>query len=385
VASEPRAPEAGPAEGRDEARADARRRRLLDAVHDLGVVELDEAGLVVSWNAGAEALTGVPAAAVAGRPPLAIHPPPGDAEDLLAAELLAARTAGRFEGEGWRARADGSLFWAHTVVTALREDGRLLGYGLVFRDLTERKRLEDQQAMVEALRRAEVLKGQFLSTVSHELRTPINAIMGFGSLLGDGVAGPLNERQAAFLAKVLDGAEDLLGRVNDMLELTHVQAGDYAVDAQPLDLAAVAARAIDQLARRPARRDVSVVLRVDGGLGPVLGDDWRLARVFAKLLDNAVRFSPPGGEVEVHLARAGASVRVEVRDAGPGVPRLAMRRIFDPFTQADQSRTRTHGGTGLSLALCKAAVEAHGGAIGVSGAPGGGACFWFTLPGAGSP
>ena len=263
------------------------------------------------------------------------------------------------------APVDGVLVLANEVSDRVEQD-------------RERERL--QRERIEALEQADRLKDQFLAILSHELRTPLNAIHGFGSILEDGVAGELSPDQAALAGKILASADHLLGLVDDLLDLSRVQAGRFQIARRPIDPAGPIREAI--AAHLPAARQKRQALHdaLPDGLPPVLADARRLAQVVANLVGNAVKYTPDGGTVTVRARTEGPMLRVEVVDDGIGIAADQHERVFQTFTQVDMTSTRPNGGVGLGLSIVKALVESHGGAVGVASAPGAGATFWFTLP-----
>ena len=223
-------------------------------------------------------------------------------------------------------------------------------------------------------------KDQFLGLLSHELRTPLNAIMGFGSVLDDELAGPMTDRQHEYLAKILTGADRMLRLVNDLLDMSRIQAGKFTIAPTRLALADVVPDVLADLAPQAAAKDIALRSEVTPDLPPVRADRQRVAQIIANMVGNAINFTQAGGWAEVRARVDGDFVRVEVEDNGPGIAREAQADLFAPFTQVDMTETRKVGGVGLGLSICKSLVEAHGGAIGVGSAEGKGATFWFTLP-----
>ncbi|MFN3428654.1 MAG: MHYT domain-containing protein [Candidatus Sericytochromatia bacterium] len=233
----------------------------------------------------------------------------------------------------------------------------------------------------ERLRREQdLLKDRFLSVLSHELRTPINAILGFGSILEDGVAGPLNPEQQRYIRKLTDGAEHMLALVSDLLDMSRIQAGKFSLNPAPMTLEPVVEDVLGNLCALADQRRLTLENAVGPGLPGLVADTQRVRQVLTNLVGNAIKFTPEGGRVTVTAMRDGQGVRVEVIDTGVGISPEDQRRLFNPFTQLDMSATRQAGGTGLGLSIAKALVEAHGGRIGVESAVGAGSRFWFILP-----
>lgn len=248
----------------------------------------------------------------------------------------------------------------------------------------ERERDESQRIRIKALEEGDQLKNQFLGILSHELRTPINAIMGFGSILDDGVAGPLSDAQRRYTSKIMTSADALLALIDDLLVISRVQAGKFTVTPTPVDLAGPVARAVEVLGPAAERKHVRLVTEVAADLPVVDADEQRIQQVVANLLSNAIKFTPEAGQVMLRLRREGgpdgAHLRCEVRDTGIGIAPEDQAKLFKPFSQLDMSNTRASTGTGLGLSIVKAIVEAHGGGVGVASRPGEGSTFWFTLP-----
>jgi PAS domain S-box-containing protein len=226
----------------------------------------------------------------------------------------------------------------------------------------------------------ERMKDQFLGILSHELRTPINAIMGFGSVLDDEIVGPLNERQKGFTRKLLHGAEQLLALVNDLLDMSRIQAGKFSITPAPMRVSEVLERTLPALALLSSQRGLRLESELAPDLPVLTADVQRVSQVVANLLTNAIKFTPEGGTITVRATLKGASVRLEVQDTGIGIAAEDLDKLFVPFSQLDMSSTRSVRGDGLGLSITKALVEAHGGALGVESVPAVGSTFWFDLP-----
>ncbi|MNX27716.1 Non-motile and phage-resistance protein [compost metagenome] len=365
--------------GTNNQRSDELFRVMVESVVDYAIFMLDANGRIVTWNKGAERIKGYQDAEILGKP-YALFFSPEDVQAGKPQRLLAqARQFGRVEDLGWRVRKDGTRFWADAVITALIDaQGNLTGYAKVTRDLTEFEHLEREK--IEALQQADILKDQFISILSHELRTPINSITGFGSILDDEVVGPLTEKQHEYLRKILSGADTLLGLVNDLLDLSRIQAGRFHLSPQPFDFALVAADALSSLQALAEPKHMHLLNEVPQGLPPLVGDAQRIRQVLLNLVNNAIKFTPDEGTIRVRACLDGAVLRCEVQDTGIGIATEDIPKLFKPFSQVDMSSTRPAGGTGLGLMISKSLVEAHGGQIGVESQPGAGSTFWFTLP-----
>jgi signal transduction histidine kinase len=245
------------------------------------------------------------------------------------------------------------------------------------RELTRAlSRLDEQTRELEA---ASHHKSEFLANMSHELRTPLNAISGFSQVLRKGLYGEINEKQAEYLDDVLASARHLLSLIDDVLDLSKVEAGQIELQVVPFSLPAALERGVVMVREGATKGGVRISLSLDPGIDTLIGDERRVRQVIFNLLSNAVKFTPAGGTVDVALARLDGEVRVSVSDTGPGIAPEDQARIFEEFQQAAAGKEQREG-TGLGLALSKRLVELHGGRIWVESVPGTGSRFVFTLP-----
>jgi PAS domain S-box-containing protein len=369
-------------------------RLLVEGVKDYAIFMLDPAGTIVSWNAGAERITGYRAEEIIGRHFTVLYPEEEMHGGKPARELEIAVAEGRYEEEGWRIRKDGSHFLAQVLVTALHdEDGRLRGFGKVTRDITERRRAEDVRRRSQELeaenrriQEASRMKSEFLANMSHELRTPLNGIIGFAELMHDGKVGPVSAEHKEYLADILTSARHLLRLINDILDLARVETGRLEFHPQPLDVAQVIGEVRQILRATAAQRRIRVEVAVDPALGTVTLDPVRLKQVLYNYLSNALKFTDPEGRVTIRAMPVGPDLlgvdafRLEVEDSGVGIAAADVGRLFREFEQLDAGRAKRHQGAGLGLALTKRLVEAQGGQVGVVSAPGHGSTFFATLP-----
>jgi signal transduction histidine kinase len=222
-------------------------------------------------------------------------------------------------------------------------------------------------------------KSEFLANMSHELRTPLNAILGFSQVLRKGMFGEINDKQAEYLDDILASSRHLLSLIDDVLDLSKVEAGQIELQVAPFSLPATLERGVVIVRERAIRGDVRLSLVPDSGVDTVVGDERRVRQVVFNLLTNAVKFTPPGGTITVGAAQVDGEVRVSVTDDGPGIAPEDQARIFEEFQQAAAGKQEREG-TGLGLALSKRLVELHGGRIWVESEPGHGSTFVFTLP-----
>jgi signal transduction histidine kinase len=222
-------------------------------------------------------------------------------------------------------------------------------------------------------------KSEFLANMSHELRTPLNAIIGFSQVLRDEMFGEVNEKQAEYLDDIVSSGNHLLALINDVLDLSKVEAGQVELEIAPFSLRDALERGVVMVREWATRDGVSVDLVADPDADVVEGDERRIRQVIFNLISNAVKFTPAGGAIDVDSSRVNGEVRVAVSDTGPGVAPGDRERIFDEFQQAEAGLDQREG-TGLGLAVSKRLVELHGGRIWVESELGKGSTFVFTLP-----
>lgn len=243
--------------------------------------------------------------------------------------------------------------------------------------------LEAANSALEAQRnqadQANKLKSQFLAGMSHELRTPLNAITGFSELLADQLAGPLNEKQQRFLTHIRDASKHLLQLINDVLDLSKIEAGEIHLETALLSPAAVIGDIVAGIESLARQRSIQLHAHCDPGF-LVRADLRRLRQILYNLLSNAIKFTPFQGSISIAVARDDGFLRFEVTDTGPGISKEDQRIIFEEFRQAAPSASGVKEGTGLGLAITKKLVEKHGGRIEVESEPGAGSTFRFWLP-----
>jgi signal transduction histidine kinase len=245
---------------------------------------------------------------------------------------------------------------------------------------TNVNRMNDElQRLYRELETASQHKSDFLANMSHELRTPLNAIIGFSQALREGLFGEVNEKQKEYLDDILSSGNHLLALINDILDLSKVEAGQIELQLAPFSLPDALERGIAMVRERAMKDGVQVALDANGCFHVVTGDERRIRQVIFNLLSNAVKFTPAGGSVTVRATQVNGEVHVSVADTGPGIAAEDVDRIFEEFQQTDAGIEQGEG-TGLGLALSKRLVELHGGHIWVDSEPGEGSTFVFTLP-----
>jgi cell cycle sensor histidine kinase DivJ len=241
------------------------------------------------------------------------------------------------------------------------------------------------RAEAEARGRAEAeaanaAKSRFLAAMSHELRTPLNAIIGFSEILATEAGGPIDDARKADYARIIhDSGRHLLGLVNDILDLSRVEAGAYMLDLEPVDPADLVAGCVEMMQMEAARRTIAIRTRLAARLPSVEADRRALRQILLNLIANAVKFTPEGGRVQVALRAEADRLVVRVRDSGPGMGPEELKRLGEPFFQAGDADQRARG-SGLGLAVVKGLVGLHGGAFEVESTLGHGTSVTVRLP-----
>jgi signal transduction histidine kinase len=223
-------------------------------------------------------------------------------------------------------------------------------------------------------------KSEFLANMSHELRTPLNAIIGFSEVLVERMFGELNDKQLEYLQDIHSSGHHLLSLINDILDLSKIEAGRMELNLESFDLGDLLESATMLVRERAARQGLTVVLDVPESLDDWVADARKIKQVVINLLSNAVKFTPAGGSVSLRARGVGDSVEIAVIDTGVGIAPDQQALVFEEFRQASGDYLRKREGTGLGLALAKRFVELHGGTIRVESAPGKGSTFAFMLP-----
>jgi signal transduction histidine kinase len=323
------------------------------------------------------------------------------AESRQPVEIADVEEAGAYEGR-MREVMSRTDFRAVLAVPLLRE-GRILGGLVVLRKSPGRfapevvdllKTLAAQSAIAiqnarlfselgdkgRELEAASRHKSEFLANMSHELRTPLNAIIGFSEVLGERMFGELNDKQAEYVQDILSSGRHLLALINDILDLSKIEAGRMELELSRFDLPAAIGSAVILVRERATRHGLALDTSVDDRLGSFVGDERKIRQVLLNLLSNAVKFTPEGGRITVRAAPADGVVEISVSDTGIGIAPEDQEAVFQEFRQVGTDYARKREGTGLGLALARRFVDLHGGRIWVKSRLGEGSTFTFNLP-----
>jgi PAS domain S-box-containing protein len=356
--------------------SEERLRLMISSVRDYALYMLDPAGHVVSWNPGAELIKGYRADEILGQDFSRFFTAEDADAGKPARELEIARTRGRFEEEGWRVRKDGTRFWAHVVITPIRDaSNNLVGFVKITRDLTERRKADDERVRLAQAQEAIRLRDDFLSIASHELRTPLTALQlqlrSIRVQVGAGGNGLADRVERAMRV-----GERMANLIEALLDVSRLATGKLKLTFEWLDLMDVAREIVER--SRESAADSRCTLSLEGH-GPIEGrwDRLRVEQVLTNLLSNAIKYAS-GKPIVVSVGRSDGEAVLQVRDSGPGIAEEQLSRIFDRFERADS--TGYYGGMGLGLYVAREIAQAHGGKIVAGNLPGGGAAFTVRLP-----
>ncbi|HEY4214697.1 MAG TPA: PAS domain S-box protein [Steroidobacteraceae bacterium] len=335
--------------------SEERFRLLVDGVTEYAIMMLDGEGFVASWNAGAERIKGYKSHEILGKHVSHFYPSEAIVASQPWEELNTARTQGRTSSEGWRVRKDGTLFWAASVITAMRDrDDKLYGYAKVTQDLTQRRHAE---ALADTAQRMH----EFIAMLAHELRNPLAPIRNAVAVMGrKGTNDPVLEgmrqtidRQSMQLTRLLD----------ELLDVNRIARGQFTIERELIDIREVMSRALESSRPLIDAHNHAIDTKVPDGPVTVMGDAVRLTQAIVNLLNNAAKYTPDGGKIDVTTTVRGAEAEIRIKDNGKGIERSQLEKVFDLFVQIDPQANDTMGGLGVGLALVRRIVELHGGSV----------------------
>lgn len=373
---------------------------VLDSSTEYSIIATDLRGTILSYNEGSRRIYGYDPEEIIGAP-ISILIPRVATESVKNREILRhVRREGTYSGETVRVRKGGRRFPVRFVMTLRYDDaGKPVGYTTISRDITEQKEMEAKlreytenlEALVaantrelketnEQLMRANKLKAEFLASMSHELRTPLNAVIGFGDVLHDEIVGKLNDEQKQIVADILESGRQLLNLINDILDLSKMDAGRMILCPEDVEIGVVFDEVKTIIQGMAVRKGISLSFHQKPDNLRIRVDRVKLLQILYNLLSNAVKFTPDGGSVRVEAEAAEAETVFHIIDTGVGIPQEMHELIFEEFRQVDGRLSRQYGGTGLGLALTRKMVQLHGGTITVQSQTDRGSVFMFTIP-----
>jgi PAS domain S-box-containing protein len=377
---------------RAEALAERNFRELIENAPD-AILQVDARGGILIANHAAELIFGYTRDELMGMGVDSLVPQAARSRHAAHRASFAAAGVSRPMGMGLDLRArrkDGSELPVEISLSPVKTESGVL-MTAVIRDVTERTRAERQIDLLKKSYLAELearhreaerlnqLKSEFMASVSHELRTPLHTIIGFAELLEEQGVGPLNEKQHRFVRHIQSDSEHLLSLINDVLDLSRIEAGGLVVMTEALPLQRAVEEAVDGIRTQASSKQVGVRAENIPQIR-VTADPLRLRQILYNLLGNGVKFTDPGGEVSVSAHEQDDMVQITVADTGLGIPAEECARIFDKFYQVGYTTAGVRQGTGLGLTISKQLVELQGGRIWVESEPGKGSRFHFTLP-----
>jgi PAS domain S-box-containing protein len=330
---------------------------------------------ILTWNRAAEIIFGYSKEEAIGQK-LAILLPPEHADDLEEIRLKISRTGVMRNLEVRRQRKDGIIIEIALAVSPIEDGaGRMTGVLHLAKDITEKMQYEKR------LRDLDRMKSDFVSNVSHELRTPLTAVKASVDNMLDGLTGPLNEKQSRYLTRIKSNTDRLSRLINDLLDLSRIEAGRIDIKPAVVSLEILAREVIESLRSTVVDKLIDLEVECHQTGVTAWADRDKITQVLMNLVGNAVKFTQANGKVTVAIERNDDGwVKVSIADTGPGIPQGELEKIFDKFYQLAQVDKRKSRGTGLGLAISKALVQMHGGKIGVESEVGRGSTFSFTLP-----
>jgi PAS domain S-box-containing protein len=357
-------------------------RLLVDALKDYAVITLDQEGRIRTWNAASERILGFAAQDVVGQSAEVFYGQEDRDTHVFAQELETAQADGSASDDRWLWRRDGRSFFASGVTTAIRADnGELIGYSKIIRDVTEEHMAADALRVAkEQAETANRAKDHFLAVLSHELRTPLTPIVAAVRLLEIRHALPADAR--ATLELIRRNVELEARLIDDLLDLTSIARGKLSLNFANVELETLMSSALDMSESDLRGKGLMLETTLGATSTLVFGDAARLQQIVWNLMKNAVKFTPAGGRIAVRMWNPDAStIAISVTDSGIGISAEALPRIFSAFEQADDSITRAFGGLGLGLAIASTLALKHGGTLTAqSDGRDTGARFTLTLP-----
>ncbi|MFE4104947.1 PAS domain S-box protein [Almyronema epifaneia] len=350
--------------------------KALDAAND-SVVITDLKGKILYANLATQRILGRSPEALANQTAEVFYP-----NAAQSTWLIEQAQQGGWSGQVVCQRQDGKTFTALVSVGPVcNEDNEITAVSLIYRDITQLEQIKAELASKNLeLERASRMKSEFLANMSHELRTPMTSILGFSSLLEQQIFGPLNERQHLYVQQIFQSGEHLLSLINEVLDLSKIEAGQMILHVAPISIESVCQNALNMISAQATAKSLTVEQDIQPNLPTLRGDELRIRQMLLNLLSNAVKFSEAGGAIGLIAKQVRGQIQLTVWDQGIGIPSEHQSLLFQPFQQLDSSLSRQHEGTGLGLALTYKLAKLHGGDVSVVSALHQGSRFTIYLP-----
>nr|WP_239451368.1 PAS domain-containing sensor histidine kinase [Methanosarcina horonobensis] len=363
-------------------KAEEKIKRLANVVESSNDIITTESldGIITSWNKGAEQAYGYLAGEVLGKYTSILEP------DIIKGEIKQLvekiKQGERIQHyETLRLKKDGTIINISLTYSPVFDIyGELVAISIIARDITEKKiaeKLLQEKRIAEVANRA---KSEFLANMSHELRTPLNSIIGFSDMLYEQAYGKLTERQLRATENISRSGKHLLNLINDLLDLSKIEAGKLELDYKDFELAAKLKMIQNLLSPIADRKNIKIEVDVERELKRIRADESRFAQIMYNLVDNAIKFSYENGLVKIRARKKGDMVEITVEDTGIGIKLEDQNKLFKPFSQVDNFFSKKFQGTGLGLSLVKQIVYLHGGYVWFRSNSDKGSTFAFVIP-----
>jgi two-component system CheB/CheR fusion protein len=343
--------------------SEERMRMVIESAREYAIFTTDLNRRITSWNSGAQRILGYQEAEIVGKPVDVIFTAEDRAAKVPEGVAIQALSGQRALDERWHERKDGSQFWASGVLMIMHDaSGEPRGFVKIFRDETEaragKQALEDSQREAEEANRA---KDYFLAILSHELRTPLTPIAMAAQMLM--AEKSLSDDAQDALQMIQRNVRIETALIDDLLDVTRIKRGRLELEVSSVNVHDALHRAIEICRSGVEKKKQRLEVKLNAALHTLQGDSTRLQQVFWNLLQNASKFTPKGGHIEIHSFNSGGNLVIEIGDDGIGIAPEALPKLFEPFTQADPTVAKRYGGLGLGLTIARATIMAHGGTI----------------------
>lgn len=355
------------------------KKKILDNA-GVAINILDKEGNIMNVNRGSETLFGWAEEDVKGEPHSIFYKK--EDTELLAKTMKQAFAKGEYKAEVTLVKKNKNEFPAHLTLTPVEDDhGSITALIEIVNDLTQLKKAERViKQQLEKLKELDAMKEEYFYATSHEFKTPLTTIMSLTKLLLDGKIGSLTKEQKEALELVYCDTRRLRGAVQRILDIAKIESGKMVYHMDKVDIEPIVDEIISTLRILSGSKGIIVNKSVEGGLPHVTADKDRLEMAIENLMNNAIKFTPPGGRIDIRAKRDGDSILVEIQDTGIGIPPEDKDKVFEKYYQVKNGQTENVGGSGIGLVICKRIIEAFKGRLWVESNLGEGSTFKFTIP-----